>query len=92
MWKEAGIRTTIDVIDESDFMRMRKTGNLHATAQWMADFNDPDNFIYTFFGNEHNTLFRSLCYPKEDVMLRIQKQEPYQTEVIIRESIRILNA
>ena len=74
MWKEAGIRATIDVIDESDFMRMRKNGELACyTAQWMADFNDPDNFIYTFFGNEHNTLFRSLCYPKENVMHRIQK-------------------
>ena len=74
MWKEAGIRATIDVIDENAFMRRRKNGELACyTAQWMADFNDPDNFIYTFFGNEHNTVFRSLCYPKEDVMLRVQK-------------------
>ena len=73
MWEKIGIKTTIDVIDESDFMRMRKSGELACyTAQWMADFNDPDNFIYTFFGNISNTTFRSLCYPREDVMKRIQ--------------------
>lgn len=73
MWEEIGIRTNIDVIDESDFMSRRKSGELLCyTAQWMADFNDPDNFIYTFFGNSHNTTFRSLCYPKEDIMNRIQ--------------------
>ncbi len=74
MWEEVGIRATIDVIAESDFMSRRKSGELACyTAQWMADFNDPDNFIYTFFGNSHNTTFRSLCYPKEDVMDRIQQ-------------------
>lgn len=74
MWEKIGIKATIDVMDESDFMRKRKSGKLACyTAQWMADFNDPDNFIYTFFGNEHNTIFRSLCYPKKDVMNRVQK-------------------
>lgn len=74
MWKKIGIRASIEVIDEKDFMSKRKSGQLACyTAQWMADFNDPDNFIYTFFGNEGNTTFRSLCYPKEDVMFRIQK-------------------
>jgi ABC-type transport system substrate-binding protein len=73
MWEKIGIKATIDVIDESDFMRMRKSGELACyTAQWMADFNDPDNFIYTFFGNTTNTIYRSLCYPREDVMERIQ--------------------
>ncbi len=73
MWEAVGIKTTIDVVDESDFMSRRKSGEIACyTAQWMADFNDPDNFIYTFFGNEHNTTFRSLCYPKEDIMGRVQ--------------------
>ena len=54
-------------------MSRRKSGDLTCyTAQWMADFNDPDNFIYTFYGNEHNTTFRSLCYPRQDIMKRIQ--------------------
>ncbi len=74
MWEQIGIRAKVEVIDENDFMSSRKSGGLACyTAQWMADFNDPDNFIYTFYGNEHNTTFRSLCYPKEDVMGRVQK-------------------
>ncbi len=74
MWEAIGINTTIDVIDESDFMSRRKSGELACyTAQWMADFNDPDNFIYTFYGNSHSTTFRSLCYPKEDIMNRVQQ-------------------
>ncbi len=74
MWGAVGIKTKVVVIDESEFMRRRKGGELACyTAQWMADFNDPDNFIYTFYGNEHNTTFRSLCYPKQEVMTRVQK-------------------
>ena len=42
------------------------------TATWTADYNDPDNYIYTFFGSPENTLFRSLCYPKNDVMGRVR--------------------
>jgi ABC-type transport system substrate-binding protein len=73
MWEKTGIRTTIDVIDESEFMSLRKSGRLACyTAQWMADFNDPDNFIYTFFGDSENTTFRSLCYPREDIMKRVR--------------------
>ena len=73
MWETIGIKAKVEVIDESEFMSLRKSGDLACyTAQWMADFNDPDNFIYTFYGNSHNTTFRSLCYPREDVMKRIQ--------------------
>ncbi len=73
MWAKVGIRAHIDVIDESDFMSQRKNGELACyTAQWMADFNDPDNFIYTFFGNEGNTKYRSLCYPDAGIMERVQ--------------------
>lgn len=73
MWDKIGIRTKIDVISESEFMRLRKSGSLACyTAQWMADYNDPDNFIYTFFGDRENTTFRSLCYPREDVMERVR--------------------
>lgn len=74
MWEDIGISTKVEVIDESDFMSHRKSGELACyTAQWMADFNDPDNFIYTFYGNSHNTTFRSLCYPREDIMSRVQR-------------------
>ena len=73
MWEKIGIKTTIEVLDEAEFMSLRKTGKLACyTAQWMADYNDPDNFIYTFFGNRQNTTFRSLCYPKEGEMMRVR--------------------
>ena len=74
MWQKAGIRATIKVLDEDEFMRLRKSGGLTCyTAMWQADFNDPDNFIYTFFGSRENTVNRSLCYPREDVMARVRK-------------------
>ena len=73
MWEKIGVRTNIDVMDEDAFMSLRKVGKLACyTAQWMADFNDPDNFIYTFFGNRENTTFRSLCYPREEIMERVR--------------------
>ena len=73
MWEKIGIHAEIDVINENEFMRQRKSGRLACyTALWTADYNDPDNFIYTFFGDRENTAFRSLCYPKEEVMERVR--------------------
>lgn len=73
MWQEIGINATVEVIDESEFMTLRKSGDLACyTATWTADYNDPDNYIYTFFGSPENTTFRSLCYPKTDVMDRVR--------------------
>ena len=40
---------------------------------WTADYNDPDNFIFTFFGNKKNTRFRSICYDNEKIMDRVRK-------------------
>lgn len=73
MWNEIGIHADVQVLEESEFMRLRKSGELACyTATWTADYNDPDNFIYTFFGNRENTRFRSLCYPDEAVMERVR--------------------
>lgn len=73
MWKELGVNASLEVIDENEWMSLRKSGELACyTATWTADYNDPDNFIYTFFGNQANTTFRSLCYPKTDVMDRVR--------------------
>lgn len=74
MWEKIGVRTTIKVVEEEAFMRLRKSGCLACyAATWTADYNDPDNFIYTFFGNRENTTYRSLCYPDEAVMERVRK-------------------
>ncbi len=73
MWKELGVNASLEVIDENEWMSLRKSGELACyTATWTADYNDPDNFIFTFFGNQANTMFRSLCYPKTDVMDRVR--------------------
>ena len=73
MWKAAGINASIDLIDEDEFMTRRKAGELACyTATWTADYNDPDNYLYTFFGSKMNTTSRSLCYPKEDVIKRVR--------------------
>ena len=50
------------------------TGFLHSVQFadiQTADFNDPDNFIYTFFGNEEKTTLRSINYGDTDAMARV---------------------
>lgn len=72
MWEKVGVKASVQVLDDSEFMRLRKSGALACyCALWTADYNDPDNFLYTFFGNRENTAFRSLCYPREDIMERV---------------------
>lgn len=73
MWKKIGVKTTISILPESEFMELRTTGAATCyTATWSADYNDPDNFIYTFFGSTDNTVYRSLNYPDKDVIKRVQ--------------------
>ena len=72
MWQRIGVRCKLEVLDEGEFMSARKSGKLSCyTAMWTADFNDPDNFIYTFFGSRENATFRSLNYNRDAVMKRI---------------------
>ena len=79
MWSKAGIRLSIDTMEESEFMELRKSGKLACyTASWIADYNDPDNFIYTFFGSKENSEFRSLCYPNETIMERVRDARTIQ--------------
>ena len=73
MWEKAGVRVSIEALDENTFMQLRKAGRLACyTATWTADYNDPDNFISTFFGSPENTAFRSLCYPRQEIMERVR--------------------
>jgi ABC-type transport system substrate-binding protein len=72
MWSEIGVKTSIHILSEEEFMSQRTSGKLACyTASWAADYDDPDNFIYTFFGTPENTRYRSLCYPNTDVMKRV---------------------
>lgn len=73
MWKEIGVNAEIAAMSEEEFMQLRKTGKLECySATWTADYNDPDNFINTFYGSRANTTFRSLCYPDEMIMKRVR--------------------
>ena len=73
MWQEIGVRPVILELPEDEFMTKRKSGELACySSTWSADFNDPDNFIYTFFGTEENTVSRSLCYEDADIMKRVR--------------------
>ena len=73
MWAEIGVDVRIEALEYEQFLRRRSAGELACyTASWTADFNDPDNFFSTFFGSEENTRFRSLCYPREEIMARVR--------------------
>lgn len=72
MWKKIGVRASLMEMENRPFLDRRNNGELACyTGTWSADYNDPDNFIGTFFGSRENTLSRSLCYPDEAVMKRI---------------------
>ncbi|MFD2172586.1 ABC transporter substrate-binding protein [Rhodobacter lacus] len=61
---EAGFRATIETPDEATFMAARKAGETHNYMQvWSADFNDPDNFFYTFFSESGS---KSRAYNNND--------------------------
>ena len=69
---QVGITAEIKNYDESTWLETRKSGELGSfLSTWTADFNDPDNFIYTFFGNEEKTTLRSINYQDTDVMARV---------------------
>jgi ABC-type oligopeptide transport system substrate-binding subunit len=51
MVAKSGFRVKLTQMDEAAFYATRKQGKLPMyTSKWSADFNDPDNFFYTFFG------------------------------------------
>ena len=61
-------------MDESTWLATRNSGEMGSfMSTWTADYNDPDNFIYTFFGTPENTKLRSLNYSDTEVMERVQK-------------------
>ena len=82
---EVGIRAEIKNYDESTWLETRKSGELGSfMSTWSADYNDPDNFIYTFFGNEEKTKIRSINYPDTEVMNRVAK-----ARIIVNEDERL---
>lgn len=70
--KSAGINCEIKNNDHASWLAMRKAGEMDSyVSTWTADYNDPDNFIATFWGGVSSTTGRSLCYANEDIMARV---------------------
>ena len=82
---EIGVNASLKTYDESTWLATRKAGELGSFMSiWTADYNDPDNFIYTFFGTDQNTKLRSLNYKDKEVIDRVSK-----ARAIINEDERI---
>ena len=65
---QVGVNATITTYDESSYYDIRRDGQLPSYYNsWSADFNDPDNFLYTFFSRK-NTVGRSINYANDEIM------------------------
>ena len=72
MVAELGITATINQMDSATWYDVRSRGELGTyTSSWSADFNDPDNYLYTFF-TPRNTVNRSFNYKNEEAMARVE--------------------
>lgn len=72
MWSKIGVRANLIELPNEEFLNLRREGKISCYADtWSADYNDPDDFIYTFFGSADNSSFRSICYSDEDVFERV---------------------
>jgi len=67
MLANVGIKVKLKSMDNAAFYGTRREGKLPMyTNVWSADFNDPDNFFYTFFSKK-NTVVRSFNYNNPEV-------------------------
>ena len=79
--REVGLDVQIVSYDSDSFLYLRSSGRLMAyTGEWSADFNDPDNFIYTFFGNRGKTRNRSSNFSDDIIFGRISRARAIQNE------------
>ncbi len=73
MLSKVGIKADIKQLDSSAYFATRKDGKLgNYVSDWSADYNDPDNFIYTFFAPK-NAVARSWNYVNKDVQDKLEK-------------------
>ena len=71
MLAKVGITANIVQMDEASWYGTRAEGLLGSyTTSWSADFNDPDNFLYTFFAPQ-NTNKRSFNYANEEASKKV---------------------
>lgn len=73
MLNDISVKAEIVQMDEAAWFGTRREGKLPMyTTDWSADFNDPDNFMYTFF-SEQNSKVRSFNYNNEYVQEGLEK-------------------
>jgi peptide/nickel transport system substrate-binding protein/oligopeptide transport system substrate-binding protein len=73
MLADVGIRAEIKQMDSAAWSGTRKEGKLGSYfTSWSADYNDPDNFIYTFFAPQ-NSVARSWNYENKAVQDDLEK-------------------
>ncbi len=73
MLGDVGIRVKIEQMDSAAWSGTRKEGKLGSyVTSWSADYNDPDNFIYTFFAPA-NSVARSWNYVNKDVQDKLEQ-------------------
>lgn len=64
---EVGVTAKIEQMDDAAYTAKRKEGTLGMNrAAWWADYNDPDNFLYTFFSTK-NAGIRSNNYNDPEI-------------------------
>ncbi len=81
MWGELGVNCTVKTMDDATMQDTKHSGELPCyMSSWSADFNDPDNFMYTFFGNADNAKYRSLNYKNTDAMKRVAEARAIMDE------------
>lgn len=72
MFAQIGVRVEIQQMDDASYYGTRATGELPSVSnEWAADFNDPDNFLYTFFSTK-NAVARSNNYANADIQQRLE--------------------
>jgi len=68
MLKAVGIDMEIVQVDEATYFARREAGEIPFERQsWWVDYNDPDNFLYTYF-SERNTTSLSINYLRRDFL------------------------
>ena len=77
----AGFHAAIIIYDDATRLALRKAGELMVSkGEWGADFNDPDNFIYTYFGSREKTRYYSGNYADETVLNRVARARTIRDE------------
>lgn len=73
MLGDISIDAKITQMDSASYFGIRAEGELPSYYNvWSADYNDPDNFFYTFF-SEKNTVARSFNYGNKEVHKELER-------------------